>query len=100
MRQCSLWEHGRSVAQDQTIRDLAAGATPLCIASNDSCTGTRWSATAQDHLISWKTLELVPHEGPCREESFKVCLGVDGPSGTSLDDVESKMDEDLGLGES
>jgi hypothetical protein len=47
-----------------------------------------------------RTLKLVPGRDLDGEESFRGCPRIGRPLGTSLDDVESKKDEDLGLEES
>jgi hypothetical protein len=58
------------------------------------------SVTAQSRLLPRETLELVSQERLRRRGEFQGCPGVGRPAGTSLDDVESKRDEDLGLGKS
>jgi hypothetical protein len=48
---------------------------------------------------SRRTIELDPRRGAVREECSRGCLDIGRLSGTSLNNVESKRDEDIRLGE-
>jgi hypothetical protein len=75
------------------VRDLAAGAAPPLRQTGQSMHRSGWSAMA--HGVFWRhgTLDLARRRDPVREE----CLRIGRPPGTSLDDVESKRSENLGL---
>lgn len=65
--------------------------SPLLVCRTVRALGWRGSSSLQ------RTIELAPRKGPHHGGEFQGCLGTGRTLVMSLDDIESKRDEDLGF---